>query len=469
MAWRAGTGIQLEMTSIPLREEGMNPEEIMLSESQERMLLVAKAGRENQILEICRKWDLDGKVIGKVTDDGIVRVTVNGETAAAIPAKALTEEAPEYQRPITPPSYLEAVQSIQWDLIPVPGEYGPVLLELLSSPGLAGKQWVYEQFDHMVRTNTVLRPGGDAAVLRIKGSQKSLAMTVDGNSLYTMLNPYQGGTIAVCEAARNLACSGAEPVGMTDCLNFANPERPDVMWQFSAAVEGISDAGRYLEIPVISGNVSFYNETEGIGIYPTPVIGMVGVIESADRIVTPGFKNEADILVLLGETLEELGGSEYLRVIHSREGGFPPKVDLSRERAVQRCCLAAIEAGIINSAHDCSEGGLAVAIAESCLSSQREGFIGAEVELTGDRIRSDALLFGESQSRIIVTVGSGSIDRLKRMAESHRVPLSILGRTGGSRLIIRLEQRELINLSVPDIHRSWREALPKRMSGEIHV
>jgi phosphoribosylformylglycinamidine synthase II len=469
MAGRAGTGIELEMTAIPLREEGMTPYEIMLSESQERMLLVAKGGNEEAVLEICRKWDLDGRVIGRVTGDGIVRVTVNGETAAAVPARALTEEAPAYERPISPPGYLDALQSVQWDLIPQPEGFNEALLELLSSADLASKQWVYEQYDHMVRTNTVLRPRGDAAVVRIKGSQKALAMTVDGNGLYAMLNPYQGGVIAVCEAARNLVCTGAEPVGLTDCLNFADPERPDVMWQFAAAVEGIADAARHLEIPVVSGNVSFYNETEGIGIYPTPVIGMVGVIENTDRVVSPWFKKEADVLALLGENLEELGGSEYLRVLHLREGGFPPKLDLNRERAVQRCCLAAVKAGIINSAHDCSEGGLAVAIAESCLTAPDGNPVGAEVDCPEDRIRTDALLFGETQSRIIVTVDPGSVDRLKRMADSEGVPFRVLGRTGGGRLILRRGNRELINLPVDEMRKAWREAIPKRMSGEFHV
>ena len=300
MASRAGNGIELDLTVVPRREPGMTPYEIMLSESQERMLMVAKAGKEDECIEICRKWDLDVAVVGKVTADGILRVLDQGKVVAEIPAKALADDGPRYERPFQPPAYQDMLTNLNYDAIPDVKDANVALLTLLESPTIASKRWVYEQYDHMVRTNTTVRPGSDAAVVRIKGTKKAVAMTVDCNSRYCLLNPYEGARLAVAEAARNLVCSGAVPIGLTDCLNFGNPERPDIMWQFAMAIEGMKDACEHFQIPIVSGNVSFYNETNGLSIYPTPMLGMVGLIDDAERSMTQWFKQEGDDVILLG-------------------------------------------------------------------------------------------------------------------------------------------------------------------------
>ena len=312
----------------------------------------------------------------------------------------------------------------------------------------------------------MVRPGSDAAVIRIKGTDQSLALTVDGNSLYCLLNPYMGAAIAVAEAARNLVCSGARPIAVTDCLNFGNPEKPEVMWQFALAVEGITDACKHLGLPVVSGNVSFYNETDGIDIYPTPVIGMVGLMGSAGP-MTSWFKRPGDWIVLLGDTKEDLGGTAYLREIFSNERGTPPFVDLEKEAALHAMCLSAIESGLLQSAHDCSEGGLAVAIAESCISCE-DSILGADVTLSDRKIRRDALLFGESQSRILATASEGQLSDLKKLAAQHQVPLEVIGRVGGERLRISIQDSEsrrscLIDLEVKGIAEAWRHAIPKAL------
>ncbi|HTN44029.1 MAG TPA: phosphoribosylformylglycinamidine synthase subunit PurL [Nitrospiria bacterium] len=463
MASRGGTGIELELSRVPRREEGMTPYEVMLSESQERMLLVAKPGLEKEILSICERWDLDAAAIGRVTDTRRLVIKEEGRTVADIPIRALTDDAPVYERPMQIPPYLDALQGINLELLPQPSDFGAVLMKLLQSPTIANKRWVYRQYDHMVRTNTVIRPGFEAAVVRIKGTRKALALTVDGNSRYGVLNPYRGGVIAVCEAARNIVCAGGRPIGLTDCLNFANPERPEVMWQFALSVEGIADACRELEIPVVSGNVSFYNETNGLGIYPTPIVGVVGLIEEVERTVRPGFRDEGDRVVLLGQTKEELGGTEYLSRIHSREGGLPPLLDLSAEKAVQKCCLDGIEAGIIKSAHDCSEGGLAIALAEAVMMSETASerasgsSWGATVVLPDLPIRRDAHLFGESQSRIIVTVAEDRLPELEQRCAEHGVSMAVIGRVEGQRLTIRAEgdSRPLIDLPLEEMRTAW--------------
>ncbi len=438
MASRAGTGIELDLTRVPRREPGMTPYELMLSESQERMLMVAKQGREQQVLEICRKWDLDAAVVGWVTDDGMVRIKDEGEVVAEIPARALAEDGPRYERPDAPPAYQDHVQSLNLDILRNTTDPTSALLSLLESPTIARKAWIYEQYDHMVRTNTVVRPGSDAAVVRIKGTQKALAMTTDGNSRYCLLNPYQGASIAVAEAARNLVCSGAEPIGLTDCLNFGNPERPEIMWQFVLSVEGIKDACDALSIPVVSGNVSFYNETNGVSIYPTPVIGMVGLIESVDHTMTQWFKQEGDSIVLLGTTMEELGGTEYLRVVHCREQGTPPHLSLDDEKAVQACVLRLIRTGLVRSAHDCAEGGLAVALAECCLSNPSRSH-GIVVKLKTSGLRWDALLFGESQSRVLVSTSPATQEAVLRVAQELGVAAEVIGTVGGDRVTVDVE------------------------------
>ncbi|MGH7146469.1 MAG: phosphoribosylformylglycinamidine synthase subunit PurL [Nitrospiraceae bacterium] len=438
MAARAGNGIELDLTNVPRREPSMTPYELMLSESQERMLMVAKQGKEDEVLRICRKWDLDCAVVGRVTGDGILRVKDQGKVVAEIPAKALAEDGPKYERPNAPPGYQEYLQALNLDALKEPKDYTATLLELLESPTIASKRWVYQQYDHMVRTNSMVRPGSDAAVLRIKGTNKAVAITADGNGRYCVLHPYIGGMIAVAEAARNLVCSGAEPIGLTDCLNYGNPERPEVMWQFILSIEGIADACKAFNVPVVSGNVSFYNETNGLNIYPTPILGMVGLIEQADKAMTQWFKQKGDVIILLGATREDVGGTEYLRVVHHREQGEPPYLNLDTEKALHACTLKLIREGIVQSAHDCSDGGLAVALAECCVSAPTQP-LGAVVRLAGQTIRRDALLFGESQSRVVLSVKAGSVEKVLSIAKDLGVPAAKIGTVGGERLVIEVD------------------------------
>ncbi len=380
MASRGGAGIDMELQLVPRREEGMIPYELLLSESQERMLIVAKEGMETEVEAIFKKWDLEAVTIGRVTGDGMLRVRDNGVVVAEIPAKTIADEAPVYNRPYSRPAYQDTIQTLNIDLVPVPKDMNKVLENLLESPSLADKNWIYRQYDHMVRTNTVVYPGSDAGVVRIKDTKKALAMSVDCNSRYCFLHPLVGGAAAVAESARNVVCSGGRPLAVTDCLNFGNPEKPDIMWQFQQAVEGISLACEKLNTPVISGNVSFYNETKGTGIYPTPVIGMVGIIDDVANATTQYFKDAGDAVILLGETKEEIGGTEYLKVVHNQERGMPPDLDLDTEAALQKAVLESIVAELVKSAHDCADGGLAVALAE-CTFRGNDDPIGCEVDL----------------------------------------------------------------------------------------
>ncbi len=470
MASRAGTGIELELANVPRREPNMTPYELMLSESQERMLLVAKAGKEGQVIAICKKWGIDAAVVGKVTSDGFVRIKEHGNVVAEIPAKALTDESPKYERELKPPEYQDILQSFTCDNLPDVKNATDVLMSLLESPTIASKSWVYRQYDHMVGINTIVRPGSDSAVVRIKGTNKALAMTTDGNSRYCLLNPYVGGTLAVAEAARNLVCSGAQPIGVTDCLNFGNPERQDIMWQFVLAVEGIADACRALNVPVVSGNVSLYNETNGLSIYPTPVIGMVGLIEPADNVTTQWFKNPGDRIIVLGETKEDLGGTEYLKVIHYREQGSPPWLNLETEKTLQDCLLHMIQEGLIQSAHDCSDGGLAVTIAECCFSPQvAEGKVtGATIQLNTDGLRLDALLFGESPSRVVLSVLPDHADRVLSLAKERDVPAADIGEVGGENLLIDVGGHSLtsecqIHAAVSKLFDCWNTSLERKL------
>ncbi|MEK6584118.1 MAG: phosphoribosylformylglycinamidine synthase subunit PurL, partial [Nitrospirota bacterium] len=394
MAGRAGTGIDIHIDRVPMRETGMTPYEVMLSESQERMLIVTEPEKEKEVMEVFHKWDLDAVVIGEVTDTKRIRVINRGDMVADIPIESLTDDAPLYERAGSPPPYLDVLHDLDMENLPVPEDLNKVLLTLLSVPTIASKEWVFRQYDHMVRTDTVVVPGSDSAVIRIKGTNKGIAMTADCNSRYCFSDPYTGGAIAVAEAARNIVCAGGEPVGLTDCLNFGNPEKPEIMWQFQQAIEGISAVCRKFNIPVISGNVSFYNETNDLSIYPTPIIGMAGIIEDISKCMTQYFKNDGDVLILLGNNSEEIGQSEYLREIHYKIRGVPPHLDLVLEKKVQDLCLYGIKQGIIKSAHDTSEGGLTIALAECCMRSEDKGNIGALIDLSDD-IRPDALLFGE--------------------------------------------------------------------------
>ncbi len=467
MASRAGNGIELDLTVVPRREPGMTPYEIMLSESQERMLMVAKAGKEDECVAVCRKWDLDVAVVGKVTADGILRVMDQGVVVAEIPAKALADDGPRYERPYQPPAYQDMLTNLNYDLIPDIKDGNGALLALLESPTIASKRWVYEQYDHMVRTNTMVRPGSDSAVVRIKGTNKAVAMTVDCNSRYCLLNPYEGARLAVAEAARNLVCSGAAPIGLTDCLNFGNPERLDIMWQFVMAIEGMKDACERFQIPIVSGNVSFYNETSGLSIYPTPMLGMVGLIEDAERTMTQWFKSEGDDIILLGHTREDLGGSEYLKVVQAREQGSPPYLNLDTEKGLQDCVLSLIRGGLLQSAHDCSDGGIAVALAESCISGS-EWTRGAVVTLPKGRLRNDAVLFGESQSRVVISVKPSQRQAVLDHAKSSGVPADVIGRVSGERLVIsvRHEGTEecLIDQPVSGLLDRWAYALERSLN-----
>lgn len=457
MAARGGTGAELDLSRVPLRERQMTPYEILLSESQERMLLVAKKGNEEEVKRIFARWDLDAVVIGKVTKEPFFRAFFNAEEVVSIPVAALTTEAPVYSRPAERPQSQDEVQKLDVAKIEEPHELGQTLKALLDSPNIASKEWVYRQYDYFVRSNTVVTPGSDAAVIRVKGTEKGLALTVDGNGRYCYLDPYVGGILTVAEAARNLACVGARPLGLSDCLNFGSPEKPNVMWQFSQVIQGMRDGCVALGVPVVSGNVSFYNETDGVPIHPTPTVAMVGLLSSVARHVTPWFKSPGDLVVLLGRTREELGGSEYLKVIHGLVKGTPPWIDLKLERAVQQCCLKAIEKGIIRSAHDVSDGGLAVTLAECCISGPEKG-LGARIELR-EMMRADALLFGESQSRIVVSVKESALNRLKDIATKEGVPMQVIGEVGGSRLAIQ----PFVQLPVDEIMSIWSRGLERRL------
>jgi phosphoribosylformylglycinamidine synthase len=457
MAERGGAGIELELSRVPLRETGMTPYEILLSESQERMLLVAKSGTEDEVKKIFDRWDLDAVVIGRVTDDRMYRALYNGEEVVRIPVAALTSEAPVYQRPAERPPAMDEVQRLDVDAVPVPADLTTALKLLLDSPNIASKEWVYRQYDHLVRSNTIVGPSADAAVIRVKGVKQGLALTVDGNGRYCFLDPYVGGILAVAEAARNLACVGARPLGLSDCLNFGSPERPEVMWQFAQVIDGMRDACVTLGVPVVSGNVSFYNETDGIPIFPTPTVAMVGLLPRVERYLTPWFKSEGDVVVLLGRTREELGGSEYLKIVHGLVKGTPPWIDLRLERAVQQTCLKAAEKGILHSAHDISDGGLAVALAECCIAGPDRP-LGARIELR-EVMRGDALLFGESQSRIVVSVNEADLPRLRQIAEKEAAPLQVIGEVGGAQLSLQ----PFAQIAVDEAKSLWSQGLERRM------
>jgi len=467
MAARSGTGIELDVELVPRRESGMTPYEVLLSESQERMLLVAKPGKQDAVLAICHKWGIDAAVVGKVTNDGFLRIKEGKQTVAEIPAKALAEEGPRYDRPAAPPSYQDLLQSLNVEAIPDVKNPGEALLALLGSSSIASKSWVFRQYDYMVGTNTVVCPGSDAAVVRLKGSTKALAITTDGNSRYCLLNPHMGGSLAVAEASRNLVCSGAQPIGVTDCLNFGNPERPEIMWQFVMAVEGIADACRALEIPVVSGNVSFYNETNGLSIYPTPILGMVGVIDAPEHITTQWFKQVGDSILLLGQTNEDLGGTEYLKVIHAREQGLIPWLDLVVEQRLHRCLLHLIQQGWVQSAHDCSEGGLLVALAECCITHPSSPW-GARMTIPSQQMRVDAVLFGESPSRAVISVKPEHLASVTEWVKQSGVPLTNLGTVTDSNFEVTIQHSSPatslhFSLSVNHMAEVWQNHLDQQL------
>ena len=455
MGARGGAGVEIDVSQVPQRETGMTPYEIMLSESQERMLLVVKKGREAEVERIFDKWDLHAAHIGEVTTDGHMRVKERGTVVADIPNSALVDEAPVYDRPTKRPDYIDEVRRLDLGSL-ARVAVKDALFQLLAAPTIASKRWVYRQYDTMVRTNTIASAGLSAGVVRVKGTDRALAVSTDGNGRYCYLNPRRGAMLAVAEAARNVACTGAQPIGATNCLNFGNPERPDIMWQFVEAVEGIAEACRALDVPITGGNVSLYNETDGKAIDPTPVIGVVGLIEDAARVTTRAFTRSGDAVVLLGDDRGELGGSEFLKTVHGLVAGDAPVIDLAREAALQHVVVAAIRDGLVRSAHDCSDGGLGVTIAECCFDT---GGIGCDVDLgSGDPA---VALFSESASRIAVSVAPADEASLLARAAAAGVPARRIGTTWSDRLRISVNGVPAIDVSVAEAERIWSTAIEK--------
>ena len=463
MASAGNSGMDIELQAVPRREENMQPWELMMSESQERMLICVKKAKVEQIKKIFLKWGLNASIIGEVTNDGGVTIRDNGKIVAQIKAHSLTQ-APVYDMPYRKPRYLRELNKLTLSNILKPKDYNKVLRKLLAAPSITNKAWGYEQYDHMVQTNTVVLPGSDAAVLRLKGTNKAIAATTDCNSRYCFLNPYRGAQIAVAEAARNLVCSGAHPAAVTDCLNFGNPEKPESFWQFKNCVQGLADACRSFNIAVVSGNVSFYNESPKSAINPTPTIGMIGIINDINKTCLQNFKQKGDVVILLGYSREELGASEYLQEIHNLTRGNAPQLDLRLEQAVQKAALQVIEKGLVNSAHDCSEGGLAVALAESCISN-KDNMIGAIIDNLNYDMRLDALLFGESQSRIILSCSKDSVEKIRKIALEFKAPFRVIGKTGGRVFRILKAEEELIYLSLEDLYEEWSGSLKKKIEG----
>ena len=460
MASRAGTGVEMDLDRVPQREPGMTPYELLLSESQERMLLVCEKGREAELLAIFEKWDLVSAVIGQVTDTGRMLVRWHGDAVVDIPVDPVAASAPVCDRATERPKDLEERQAFDPAGVPPETDPGEALLELLASSNLCSRRWVYEQYDQLVQASTVIRPGGDAAVVRVPGTDRGLALTTDCNPRYCLLDPYRGALHAVAEAARNVAATGARPLAVTDCLNFGSPERPESMWEFVESVRGLGDACRALETPVVSGNVSFYNETLSIGsIPPTPTIGMLGLLERVERCVRAPFAGEGDTVVLLGAGTPELAASEYLAVRRGLERGRPPAVDLDAEAALCRLLVAAAERALLRSAHDLSEGGLAVALAECAILSG----IGLTAEIDPGGLRVELALFGESASRAIATCGEADTAALLELARGHGVPARAIGRTGGERIAFELALGLGVDVALREAHDLWDRALPEAL------
>ena len=449
MGARAGTGVEVDVAKVPKRETGMTAYEVMLSESQERMLLVAERGREQEVMRIFEKWDLHAEPIGTVTAARRLRVFHDGVLEADVPNEALTDDAPVYDRPWTEPVNPAASENVL--ALPAPSDLGQALLQLLASPSIANKRWIYRQYDSTVRTNTLVGPGSDAAVVRVKGTRKALAISTDGNGRYCWLDPFAGARLAVAEAARNVACSGAAPIGATNCLNFGNPEKPEVMGQLVKAIQGMGEACRALDIPITGGNVSLYNETDGRAIYPTPVMGVVGLLEDADTVLRRWFVEEGDLVYLLGTTGEDLGGSELLKVVHGRIAGRPPRLDLEAERRLHALLVEGAARGILRSAHDASEGGLGVTLAECAFRGEEPG-LGGRFDLPGG-LRPDVLLFSETPSRAVVTTRDEL--RIAELARRYGVPWARIGVVGGGRLTLVSGGATLVDLPLPRLHEAW--------------
>jgi phosphoribosylformylglycinamidine synthase subunit PurL len=464
MAGRGGSGISLEMSKVPVREEGMTPYEILLSESQERMLVVARQGHENDVRQILEKWELEAEPVGEVTDNGLFQIYENGVLVASIPALPLTDGCPTYEREGIEGDEVKAARSVDLSHLLVPeGDLSEDFMELLRSPNLASKRWIYEQYDSTVRTSTVVRPGGDAGVIRFRGSRRGLAATTDCNGRYCWLNPREGAKAAVAEAARNLVCSGAVPTAVTNNLNFGNPLKPHIYFQLREAVLGMAEACTLFETPVTGGNVSLFNETDGVAIYPTPVIGMVGTLHDVEAHATShAFRAEGDTILLLGENREEIGGSEYLYRKEGIVAGEPPVVDLLAERRLQHAVLALIQKGLARSAHDCAEGGLVTALAECAVGA--EAPFGVSVRLDDD-LPPVALFFGETQGRVLVTVAPDQVDRALDMGRDHGVTIRVIGDVGpaGGAFSVR-SPRGQVNLDIHRVAERYYGTLPSLMS-----
>ncbi|SNT01347.1 phosphoribosylformylglycinamidine synthase subunit II [Bacillus sp. OK838] len=451
MASKAGSGIKMNLDLIPQRETGMTAYEMMLSESQERMLIVVTKGREQEIVDLFTKYDLEAVSVGEVTDDKNLTLSHQGEIVAEVPVDALAEEAPIYHKPSAEPQYFRDFQSMKAEM-PVIGDYKETLISLLKQPTISSKEWVYDQYDYMVRTNTVVSPGSDAAVVRVRGTNKALAMTTDCNSRYIYLDPETGGKIAVAEAARNIICSGAEPLAITDCLNFGNPEKPEIFWQLEKAADGMSEACRSLSTPVIGGNVSLYNETNGEAIYPTPVVGMVGLVSDLQHITTQSFKNESDLIYVIGEAKVEFGGSELQKMLEGKIFGRAPELDLSVEQKRQQQILTAIQNGLVASAHDLSEGGLAVALAESLFGTSK---LGAKVNISGEPVSE---LFSETQSRFLLSINPENQTAFEALVED---AICIGSVTEDNKLVVTADSdSKVLEADVDVLQTAWKGAIP---------
>ncbi|MCY9592951.1 phosphoribosylformylglycinamidine synthase subunit PurL [Paenibacillus chitinolyticus] len=455
MASKAGNGLELYLDEVPQREEGMTPYEMMLSESQERMLFVIDPKDEAQALEIFERWGVICAKVGKVTDDGRLKLFHQGQIVGDMPVTALVDECPVYNKPSAVPAYYNEQANTDTTRYNEVTDLNGALKSILGSPTVASKEWVYNQYDYMVRTSTAVQPGSDAAVVTIRGTRKALAMTTDCNSRYVYLDPEVGGRIAVSEAARNIVCSGGEPLAVTDNLNFGSPEKPEIFWQLEKAVDGMAEACRELSTPVIGGNVSLYNENAKGAIYPTPVVGMVGLIQDTDHITTQGFKNEGDVIVLLGETKAELGGSEFQKVVHGVVEGRPPQLDLETEKRLHAGVLTAIREGLVASAHDLSEGGLAAAVAESSIS----GGLGADVDFRTE-LRADHALFSESQSRILLSCRPEKREALIALLQEKNVQAEVIGTVTGTNVKVDINGKPAVQASISELRQVWKDAIP---------
>jgi phosphoribosylformylglycinamidine synthase subunit PurL len=485
MASRAGTGLELDLTLVPQRETEMTAYEMLLSESQERMLIVAKKGREKEIVEIFSKWDLDAVTIGKVVEGNRLKIYHNGNLEADLPVDKLTDSAPLYNRPMVAPKREKKNEHSTLDI--TVGSSNRInsrirrkeqekisdtetLKLLLKSPNICSKHWVYEQYDSMVRTNTAILPGADAAVVRVKETRRAIAMCLDGNGRFAAVNPREGAKLIVAESARNVVCVGAKPLAVTNCLNFASPERPEVMWSFSEVIDGIKEACEKFNTPIISGNVSFYNETDGKGILPTPTIGMVGLLEDVRKLVTQGFKNEGDLIALLGVTNDDLSVSEYAQTVlgfttdELIEHGEVPKIDLDLELKVQQTCLKLSDQNLLKSAHDCSDGGIAVAIAESCFSSLNRRAVGAEISLNNTNLDSTTQLFSESPSRIVISFATENLEKVKELVGD--CPFEVIGKVSGESLKISVNGEEVVSGRIGELQNGWKTSLENQLGVE---